>query len=522
VAMYAAEQAREHPDEPALIFEPSGRVVSWAEYESTANRVAHVLRDSGLRKGDHMSLFLENHPAVLTTEAGAERSGVVFTPINSYLSAEEAAYIVNDSRSRVVVTSAAKAEVASQLPALCPEVERWLLVGEPGAPAAPFESWEEAVASASSEHVADESMGGPMMYSSGTTGRPKGIVRTIPDIAPSETSFAVMGIAALWRLREGMTYLSPAPLYHAAPQVSCSIALRMKSTVVVMEHFDPASYLSLVERHRVTHSQVVPTMFTRMLKLPEPVRSAADVSSLEWVIHAAAPCPVPVKEQMIEWFGPILLEYYAASEGNGGTFIDSEDWLAHKGSVGRALVVTIHILDEAGSECPAGTPGTVWFSGAPDFAYFNDPEKTAAAMRDGTDGARMSTVGDMGYLDADGYLYLTDRKAHMIISGGVNIYPAEAENVLVTHPLVMDAAVIGVPDEDLGEVVKAVVQPVDGVVGDAEVERTLIAFCREHLAHYKCPRSVDFVDELPRLPTGKLYKGPLREKYWADHATRIL
>jgi long-chain acyl-CoA synthetase len=520
--MYAAERAREHPDEPALIFEPSGRVVTWSEYEATANRVAHVLRDSGLHQGDHIALFLENQPAVLTTEAGAERSGVVFTPVNSFLSAEEVAHIVNDSESRLVVTSATKAEVTSQLPALCPKVERWLLVGEAGAPAAPFESWDEAVASASSDPIVDESMGGPMMYSSGTTGRPKGIVRPLPAIAPSETSFAVMGIAALWRLREGMVYLSPAPLYHAAPQVSCAISLRMKSTVVVMEHFDPTSYLTLVERYRVTHSQVVPTMFTRMLKLPESVRASADVSSLEWVIHAAAPCPVPVKEQMIEWFGPILLEYYAASEGNGGTFIDSQDWLAHKGSVGRAMVVSIHILDDEEKECPVGTPGTVWFSGAADFKYFNDPEKTAAAMRDGADGARLSTVGDMGYLDADGYLYLTDRKAHMIISGGVNIYPAEAENVLVTHPQVMDAAVIGVPDEDLGEEVKAVVQLVEGATGDAELERTLIAFCRDHLAHYKCPRSVDFVDALPRLPTGKLYKAPLRERYWADHATRIL
>jgi long-chain acyl-CoA synthetase len=520
--MYAAEQAREHPEEPALIFEPSGRVVTWAEYEATANRVAHVLRDSGLHKGDHMALFLENDPAVLTTEAGAERSGLFFTPVNSYLSAEEVAYIVNDSESRVVVTSAAKTEVASQLPARCPKVERWFLVGGRGAPAAPFESWEEAVAAASSDYLDDEVMGTPMVYSSGTTGRPKGIVRPVADIPPSETSFAVMAIAGLWRLREGMVYLSPAPLYHTAPQVSCAIALRMKSTVVVMEHFDPALYLSLVARHRVTHSQVVPTMFTRMLKLPEAVRAAADVSSLEWIIHAAAPCPVPVKERMIEWFGPILLEYYAASEGNGGTFIDSEDWLAHKGSVGKALVVTIHILDDEGNECPIGTPGTVWFAGSPDFSYWRDPEKTAAAMREGGGGVRLSTVGDMGYLDADGYLYLTDRKAHMIISGGVNIYPAEAENVLVTHPLVMDAAVIGVPNEDLGEEVKAVVQPVDGVPGDEALARELVAYCRDHLAHYKCPRTVDFVVELPRLPTGKLYKGPLREKYWADHGTKIV
>jgi long-chain acyl-CoA synthetase len=518
--VYAAEQATQHPDEPALVFEPSGRVVTWAEYEAGANQMAHVIRDCGLRKGDHMALFMENIPEVLLTEAGAERTGLYFTPVNSYLSAEEVAYVVNNSEARLVVTSAAKAEVAEQLPALCPQVERWIMVGAAGGGAAmPFESWEDAVGRQPTGHVADEQLGAPMMYSSGTTGRPKGVLRPMYDIHPSETSIAVQGIAALWRLREHMVYLSPAPLYHTAPQVSVAISLRMKSTCVVMEHFDPALYLELVGRHRVTHSQVVPTMFSRMLKLPDDVRAAADLSSLEVVIHAAAPCPVPVKEQMIEWFGPILLEYYAATEGNGATFIDSADWLEHKGSVGRGVLSQIHILDDDGNECPTGTPGTVWFSGATDFEYYRDPEQTASSRRDG---GTASTVGDVGYLDEDGYLFLTDRKSHMIISGGVNIYPQEAENLLVTHPKVLDAAVIGVPNEDLGEEVKAVVQPVDGVAGDETLARELIAYCRAHLAHFKCPRSVDFVDELPRLPTGKLYKGPLREKYWAEHTTSIV
>jgi acyl-CoA synthetase (AMP-forming)/AMP-acid ligase II len=484
--------------------------------------VAHVLRDTGLRKGDHMAIFMENHPAVLLAEAGAERTGLYFTPVNFYLSAEEVAYVINDSRSRVVVTSTARAEIAAQLPALCPDVERWIMVDTTSAGSvvgAPFESWDDTVGAQPTDHVAAERMGAPMMYSSGTTGRPKGILRPMYDIHPSETSIGVLGIAGLWRLREGMVYLSPAPLYHTAPQVSVAIALRMKSTAVVMEHFDPELYLGLVGRYGVTHSQVVPTMFTRMLKLPDDVRAAADLSSLEVVIHAAAPCPVPVKEQMIEWFGPILLEYYAATEGNGCTFITSPDWLAHKGSVGRSVLSDIQILDDDGQRCPVGTSGTVWFAGATDFEYFNDPEKTASTRRD--DGAT-STVGDVGYLDADGYLFLTDRKAHMIISGGVNIYPQETENLLVTHPAVLDAAVIGVPNEDLGEEVKAVVQLVDGVTGDEALERVLIAFCREHLAHFKCPRSVDFVDELPRLPTGKLYKGVLREQYWTAHDTRIV
>ena len=521
--MYAAEYAAEHGDQPAIIMAPSGRTLTFAEYEAGANQVAHVLRDSGLRKGDHMAIFMENHPAVLLAEGGAERTGLYFTPVNFYLSAEEVAYVINDSRSRVVVTSTAKTEVARQLPALCPDVERFIMVDTAGSGRAgieaPFESWDDVVGSQPTDHVPDEQLGAPMMYSSGTTGRPKGILRPMYDIHPSETSIAVLGIAGLWRCREGMVYLSPAPLYHTAPQVSVAIALRMKSTVVVMEHFDPPLYLELVGRYGVTHSQVVPTMFSRMLKLPDEVRAAADLSSLEVIIHAAAPCPVPVKEEMIEWFGPILLEYYAATEGNGCTFITSDDWLAHKGSVGRSVLSDIRILDDDGRPCPVGTSGTVWFAGATDFEYFNDPEKTASTRRD--DG-RTSTVGDVGYLDSDGYLFLTDRKAHMIISGGVNIYPQETENLLVTYPSVLDAAVIGVPNEDLGEEVKAVVQLVDGVDGDEALERSLIAFCREHLAHFKCPRSVDFVDELPRLPTGKLYKGVLREQYWASHDTRIV
>ena len=471
--MYAAEHAAEHGDQPAIIMAPSGRTLTFAEYEAGANQAAHALRETGLRKGDHMAIFMENHPAMLLAQAGAERTGLYFTPVNSYLSAEEVAYVINDSRSRVVVSSTAKADVAHQLPALCPDVDRWIMVDTTGGDKGSwpiggvYESWDDAVGSQPTDHVPEEQMGAPMMYSSGTTGRPKGILRPMYDLHPSETSIGVLGIAGLWRLREGMVYLSPAPLYHTAPQVSVAIALRMKSTAVVMEHFDPALYLELVGRYGVTHSQVVPTMFSRMLKLPDDVRAAADVSSLEVVIHAAAPCPVPVKQQMIEWFGPILLEYYAATEGNGCTFITSDDWMAHKGSVGRSVLSDIQILDDDGRPCPAGTPGTVWFAGATDFEYFNDPEKTASTRRDS---GKTSTVGDVGYLDEDGYLFLTDRKAHMIISGGVNIYPQETENLLVTHPSVLDAAVIGVPNEDLGEEVKAVVQLVDGVAGDRALE----------------------------------------------------
>jgi long-chain acyl-CoA synthetase len=323
----------------------------------------------------------------------------------------------------------------------------------------------------------------------------------------------------MFGFREGMHYLSPAPLYHSAPQASVSAGVRLGAKVVVMERFDPARFLELVEEHGITHSQMVPTMFSRLLKLPEEQRRAADLSSLEAIVHAAAPCPVPVKEEMIEWWGPIIREYYGATEGNGFTFCTSEEWLTHKGTVGKAVLGEVVILDDEGNRQPTGTPGTVWLRGATAFEYFNDPEKTAESRNAEGD---TSTVGDVGFLDEDGYLYLTDRKTYMIISGGVNIYPQETENLLITHPKVMDAAVIGVPNDDLGEEVKAVVQPADGVEPGPALERELIAFCREHLAHYKSPRSIDFEDELPRLPTGKLYKRLLRDRYWEGHTTGIV
>ena len=511
--MYAAEHARAHPDKPAIVMAGSGELVTYAEYEASANRVAHLLRDAGLRRNDHVAIFMDNDPRMLMCEGGAERAGLYYTCVNSYLSADEVAFIINDSKARVVMTAAAKAEVASRLPALCPNVERWLMAGAGGDPHGPYESLEDEIAARPAEPIADEQLGTAMLYSSGITGRPKGILRPLPEAHPGENLPVLEGLKALWRFRPGMVYLSPAPLYHSAPQASVALALRLGATAVVMEHFDAARFLELVARYRVTHSQMVPTMFSRLLKLPPAVREAADVTSLEVIVHAAAPCPVPVKEQMISWLGPIILEYYAATEANGFTFCDSADWLAHKGTVGRAVVGEVLILDDRGNECPAGTPGTVWFRGATNFEYFNDPAKTAASRNAAGDA---STVGDIGYLDENGYLYLTDRQSYMIISGGVNIYPQETENLLITHPKVADAAVIGVPDEDMGEAVKAVVQVMPGVEHGPGLERELIDFCREHLAHFKCPRTIDFLDELPRLPTGKLYKRLLRDRYWGD------
>ena len=516
--MYAARAAEAYPYKPAIVMATSGQVLTFGEYESCANQVAHLFRDCGLRRLDHMAIFMENNLHMLVCEGGAERTGLYYTLINSYLTAEEIAYIVNDCEAKVVLTSSSKAEVAAQLPALCPDVERWWMVGE-ASPPDPYESFEEQVAGQKSSPLEDERLGIAMLYSSGTTGQPKGILRPLPDCHPDEALPLYEGLKALWRLREDMVYLSPAPLYHSAPHVNVAISMRLGATTIIMEHFDAAQFLDLVGCHRVTHSQMVPTMFSRLLKLPDEVRQAADVSSLELIIHAAAPCPVPVKQQMIDWLGPILIEYYAATEGNGFTFCDSEEWIAHKGTVGRSLLGQVMILDEDGEPCPLGTPGTVWFSGATNFEYFKDPVKTAESRNASGDA---STVGDVGYLDEDGYLYLTDRKTYVIISGGVNIYPQETENLLVTHPKVMDAAVIGVPDEDLGEIVKAIVQPAPGEEPGEILERELIAFCREHLAHFKCPRTVDFVEELPRLPTGKLYKRLLRDRYWGDHTTRIV
>jgi acyl-CoA synthetase (AMP-forming)/AMP-acid ligase II len=325
--------------------------------------------------------------------------------------------------------------------------------------------------------------------------------------------------AERYGITAGNVYLVPAPLYHAAPLAAAMSSHRNGVTAVVMERFDPELCLSLIERYHVTHAQFVPTMFVRMLALPAAQRERHDLSSLKIAIHAAAPCPIEVKERLIDWWGPIVYEYYAGTEDIGGTALTSEEWLAHKGSVGKPNpAITVHILGPDGEELSAGVPGPIYFDGGRSFEYHNDPAKTASIV--GPHGWR--TLGDIGYLDGDGYLYLTDRQSHMIVSGGVNIYPQEAENALVTHPAVEDVAVIGVPNAEYGEEVKAVVQLRDQREAGAAMASQLIEYCRARLARYKCPRSVDFVEEMPRDPNGKLYKRRLREKYWADHATSIV
>ena len=493
----------------------SGEAVTYAEYEARTNRLAHLLRSHGLQRLDHYAVFMENNDRYLECDGAGERSGLYYTCINSYLTAEELAYIVDNSESRVLVTSAAKLPVARAALAHCPRVQRCLVVGGGAAVrslADPrYVDFEAAVSACPDSPIADESLGTAMLYSSGTTGRPKGVLRPLPETPPSQPLPVHHFLNGLWQCEEGMVYLSPAPLYHAAPHANVSLAIRNGGTVVVMEHFEPEHYLALVGKHRITHTQLVPTMFSRTLKLPQEVRRSYDLSSLRIAVHAAAPCPPQIKEQMIDWWGPIIHEYYGATEALGFTACNSAEWLAHRGSVGRVLLGELHVLDESMQPARKGEPGELWFKTASPFSYFKDPERTRASRSaDGT----MSTVGDVGYLDDDGFLYLTDRSTFMIICGGVNIYPQECENLLITHPQVADAAVFGVPNEDLGEEVKAVVQPMPGVATDEAFAQSLIAFCRERLAPMKCPRSIDFTDALPRLPTGKLYKRPLRDRYW--------
>jgi long-chain acyl-CoA synthetase len=518
--MYAGPYLERHPDRPAFVMASTGAVVTYREFEGRANQLAHLLRAAGLGRLDHYSIFMENNDRYLEACGAGQRAGLYYTCVNSYLTAEELAYIIDNSESRVLITSAVKREVALAAAADCPRLELVLVVDEPGGAAdTRVRDYATALAEHPTSPLPDERLGTAMLYSSGTTGRPKGIVRPLPDQPPTEPLPLFTFLANLWRYREDMVYLSPAPLYHSAPQAAVSLTISIGGTVIIMERFDPVEYLRLVEQYQVTHTQLVPTMFSRMLKLPVEDRARFDLSSLEIAVHAAAPCPVQVKEQMIDWWGPIIHEYYGATEGLGFTACDSEEWLAHRGTVGTVILGTLHILDDDMNEQPTGEPGTIWFETATQFQYHNDPEKT----RDATspDGA-MTTVGDVGYVDEDGYLYLTDRKTFMIISGGVNIYPQETEDLLITHPLVADAAVFGVPNADLGEEVKAVVQPMPGVESDDALTEELLEFCRRHLSRHKVPRTIDYEAELPRLPTGKLYKRLLHDRYWGDGHSRIV
>ncbi|MER6951090.1 AMP-binding protein [Nonomuraea sp. NPDC000554] len=506
--MYPGAIAAVTPDKPAVIMAGSGQIITYRRLDEESNRLAHLFRAAGLRPGDHVAFMLANHPLFLAIAWAAHRSGLYYTAISSRLQTDELAYIVDNCGARVFISSADLAEVATSIAAETPGVElRLMLDGT----AEGFSSYEEAVAAHPVTPIEDEVQGADMLYSSGTTGRPKGVKPALPEAPLDAPGTLLRLVQGLFAPTSDSVYLSPAPLYHAAPLRYCLTFQRLGATVVVMERFDPERYLELVERYGVTHTQLVPTMFIKLLKLPEETRKKYDLSSLQCAVHAAAPCPVPVKEQMIDWWGPIVHEYYAGTEGNGFLYASPQDWLQHRGTVGRSLLGTVRICDDDGAELPVGERGTVFFDSRARFEYHGDPDKTRSVQD--PQGRGWTTLGDIGYLDADGFLYLTDRRSYMIISGGVNIYPQEAENVLSIHPKVADVAVFGIPDEEMGEQVKAVVQPASMDEAGPALEAELIAYCRAHLAHYKCPRSVDFREELPRHPTGKLYKRLLRDEY---------
>jgi len=513
--MHPFHHAQATPDKPAYIMAASGETVTYGELDARSNQGAHLFRSLGLRVGDGVAFFIDNGPRYYELLWAAQRSGLRFTCISSKLTAGELDYIVKDSDSKVLVVSRSLAEIALKAAPLLEGVTLYMVDGAEG----PFQSLEDARAPMPATPVADESAGSAMLYSSGTTGRPKGVKRAaaVDPRIDAPNALAMIG-AALYGMSADSVYLSPAPLYHAAP-LGWSMAVQaLGGTVIMMERFDPEKALEYIQHYKVNIAQWVPTHFVRMLKLPEETRAKYDVSSLKAVFHAAAPCPVPVKQQMIDWWGPIIHEYYAGTEGNGFTAINSEEWLAHRGSVGKGLTAAVKICDEEGNELPPRAEGMVYFAGGGQFEYHNDPKKTAESLnRHG-----WSTLGDVGYLDEDGYLYLTDRKSFMIISGGVNIYPAEIENLLVTHPKVADVAVVGGPHEEMGEEVIAVIQPMAGFEAGPELAAEISAFARENLSHVKTPRRIDFMAELPRHATGKLYKRLIRDAYWGKTDSRIV
>ncbi|MDY7101682.1 MAG: AMP-binding protein [Actinomycetota bacterium] len=514
--MYPAVHAASTPDKPALIMGSSGEVVTYAELDQRSNQLARLWRDHGLGPGDHVAIFSENNARFLEVMWAALRSGLYITTVNSYLSAEEVAYILDDSGSRSLVTTTAKADVAAEALRDVPNVTLPLLIGDDDPR---FESYVDAISTMPTDRLDEEPAGEMMLYSSGTTGRPKGIKRPLSGNTIDQGMMISSLLGGVFGMDADTVYLSPAPLYHSAP-IGFNLGVQsLGGTTVIMEKYDPVEALRLIETHRASHSQWVPTMFVRMLKLPEDERRRYDVSSMQVAVHAAAPCPVEVKQQMMDWWGPVLYEYYAGTELNGFCLVKPEEWLERPGTVGKPLIGEIHILDEEGNELPPGEAGTIYFAGGPPYEYHNDPDKTESSKD--PKGHGWTTLGDVGYLDEDGWLFLTDRKAFMIISGGVNIYPQEIEDCLVMHPKVADVAVFGIPDDEMGEQVLAAVQPAEGAEPGAELEAELRSFTREHIAGYKVPKRFEFLDELPRLPTGKLYKRKLRDQYWKDRDRAI-
>jgi long-chain acyl-CoA synthetase len=502
-----ADHARLDPDRPAAIEPASGRIRTFAELDRRSARLAAHFESAGIDDRGHVAALLPNCLEYFDVAWAAQRSGLWLTPVNWHLTASEAGYIVTDCGAQAVVTSPELAVTLSEGQSVLAPPGLRIVTGEDGL--------ESVIRGAPPALRRPETEGALMYYSSGTTGRPKGIVRPWQADPYGTPRLLEMLMAGPYGFSADTVYLCPAPLYHAAPIAWSMGTQRMGGTVILMERFDALETLRLIERYQVTHVQMVPTMFVRLLKLSDEERSRYDLSSLRYVIHAAAPCPVEVKRRMIEWWGPVIHEYYSSSEGSGFTMIGPEEWLARPGSVGRSTAGSIHILDDDGGELPRGEVGTVWFEGTARFEYHNDPLKTSNAFND----RGWSSLGDMGSVDAEGYLYLSDRRTNLILSGGVNIYPQEIENELALHPAVLDVAVIGIADPEMGQQVKAIVQAADPATAGPALEDELIAYCRTRLAAFKCPRSVDFVDALPRMPSGKLAKRLLVDRYREGHPT---
>jgi long-chain acyl-CoA synthetase len=505
--MGLAVTARHHPLRPALIAGTQTR--TFAELNARCNQLARVLRRHGLKDGDAVALVCSNRPEFAEAVYAAQRSGLRITPINWHLTAEEIAYIVSDCEARALIAEVQFASSAAEAGRGSPNASVRLAIG---GVIGGFEPYEAALAAEPDHDLEDPTLGQVMFYTSGTTGRPKGVWR--PNRTPQEADTLLRDRYEYFRYQEGQdSNLVTGPLYHGGPfAYSLTMPLSVGVGTVVMDRWGSEDALRLIEQHRITHTHMVPIMFHRLLELPESVRRRYDLSSLRVVVHGAAPCPVETKRSMMQWLGPIVYEYYGATEGRA-TFIDPIEWLRKPGSVGRPNGGHVDIQDSEGNRVPPGVVGTVYLR-APDsarFEYFKDGEKTSSVYR----GDRF-TVGDMGYIDDDGYLFLTARTAEVIISGGVNIYPAEVDGVLLGHPVVADVATVGVPNREWGEEVKSVVILRPGVRPDTELARELADYVRANLAHYKCPRSIDFAVDLPRDDNGKIYRRRVRDRYWTE------
>lgn len=507
--MHPYIHARQRPNHPAYIMVETGEVVTYRQLDERSNQAAHLFRQHGLKRGDSIVIFLENHARFLELCWAAQRSGLYYTPLSSRMAAAEIDYILGDLQPKLFFTSQKLVETARAVPALqSAEIGTYLVDGDD----AKFISYLAARNALPTSPIADQSHGIDLLYSSGSTGRPKGVKVALRDGPIEDFDPRWKAYHTYMGFNEHSVHYIPSPFYHALPIHHAMTAQHYGGTVLMISKFEAEQALQLIDKYKVTQASWVAAMFIKMLKLPEDVRARYSVESMVAMVHGAGPCPVPVKEAIIDWFGPIVFESYGMTEGFGSTTITSSEWLLHKGSVGKPTLGAAHIVnDDTGEELPAGEIGTIYFENPRKVEYLNDAAKT-----DGVKNKHgWATAGDMGYLDPDGYLYITGRKIEMIISGGVNIYPQEIENALIVHPKVVDVAVFGIPNDEFGEEVKAVVQPLDMTEAGSALEAEIIAFCKTQLSSLKAPRSIDFMEALPRHETGKLYKRLLREPYWA-------